>query len=303
MIPLPKLPYPADALEPVISQTTMVTHHDKHHAKYVETVNREMTEDDARGSLEDVIAAAGFSRRPTLFNAAAQAWNHAFFWNCMSPAPTRPSPALETAINAAFGDLAGLRTAFLSAGLTHFGSGWVWLAAMDGGLKILTTHDAETLSGRPERPLLVCDVWEHAYYLDYKNDRAKYLGLWWDKLANWDFANAEFAAPSGVRWAYPALVETYVTPIQDHHAFERALEEAGMLLGDPPQTDTPHGRRFGALLGRIAQYEPNAPAVGSLPKVSEDLDRRIRAAARNLETPRLNTHWEPMLGGEFPPGA
>jgi Fe-Mn family superoxide dismutase len=304
MIPLPTLPYAYDALEPVISRLTMATHHDKHHAGYVETVNR-LAGAAVGLSLETMIARAEVARERVLFNAAAQAWNHGFFWNSMSPRPGRRSKSLDAAISAAFGDAGALRAAFLAAGVAHFGSGWLWLAVVEGRLQVLATHDAGTVVTMDATPLLVCDLWEHAYYLDYQNARSDYLEAWWDRLANWDFADTQLSASKAQRWRYPAVAETYVPAIHDHDAFARALTEAGTLLESPPPARTPDALRFGALLGRIADYEPYAPAAGSIAAVSEGLDRRIRAAARQSEArrPSNDRHWDPMLGGDLNPPA
>jgi Fe-Mn family superoxide dismutase len=305
MIQLPELPYPRDALEPVISQIAMATHHDKHHAKYVETANRLAGKAVDGLSLETLISRAEVSGDKALFNAAAQAWNHGFFWNCMTPHPVRRTKAVDSAIISAFGDVATLRAAFLAEGATHFGSGWIWLAMVENELRLFTTHDAGTVVTMDATPLLVCDLWEHAYYLDYRNARADYLETWWDRLANWDFADAQLTAPKARRWRYPTVTETYVSPIHNHHAFERALEEAGMLLESPPEARSPQAFRFGALLGRIADYDRLAPEVGSVAAVAEDLDRKIRAAARRsaARRPANERHWDPMLGGDVHPPA
>jgi len=303
MIQLPPLPYPYDALQPALSERTLETHHDKHQAHYVETTNA-LARKAGRptNSLEDLIRDAASSENRELFNNAAQAWNHAFFWICMTPERGRPGPALSEAIAAQFGGEDSLRQRFIEEGGGHFGSGWVWLAAEGGRLKVFSTHDAGTAALGEATPLLVCDLWEHAYYLDHRNDRAGFLALWWDRLANWDFADHQFAAHlgAGAPWAYPREVESYVAPLGDHHAFERALVEAGMLLEDPPTLGTEHDRRFGGLLKRIAEYEPDAPAVGQAGGVSADLDRRIRAAARRSaeQHPDDSHHWSPLVGGD-----
>jgi Fe-Mn family superoxide dismutase len=299
MIVLPSLPYATSALEPIISETTMATHHGKHHAAYVAGVNSLLGEGPI-DALEAVIRNAKIDE--ALFNNAAQAWNHAFFWNCMATRPSSPAGGLARAIDRAFGDLAALRAAFIDAGRKHFGSGWVWLVRAPEGLAIFTTHDAQTALTRDVTPLLVCDLWEHAYYLDYKNDRGAYLGQWWDRLANWDFAARQFAAAtSGQAWTYPLQADSYVAPIEDHGAFEHALEEAGMLLDHAQPLGSEHRHRFSALLGRIAQYEPLAPPIGSLRRVSDDLDRRIREAARLAEEghPSGDHNWDPLLGGDL----
>lgn len=198
MIKLPPLPYAYDALEPVISAETMRTHHDKHHAKYVDTVNSLAGENGLEGEdLEAILAAAERRSLKKLVNNAGQAWNHAFFWDCMTPDRRDPTGELEGAIGAAFGSLAALKDAFVKEGAEHFGSGWVWLAADHGRLSVLSTHDGGTLANQPQTPLLTCDLWEHAYYLDYRQDRAGFLGRWFDALANWSFAEAQFAADQG----------------------------------------------------------------------------------------------------------
>jgi len=198
MIKLPELPYAYDALQPVLSADTLHAHHDKHHAKYVETANKLIAETGLEGkTLEQVIAEADARGLRKLFNNAAQAWNHAFFWDCMTPDRRDPDGDLAAAIEAGFGKLGDLRTRFVQEGVDHFASGWVWLAADGGTLTVLSTHDAGTLAGDRRTPLLVCDLWEHAYYLDHKQDRQGFLEGWFDQLANWSFAQAQFAAAQG----------------------------------------------------------------------------------------------------------
>jgi Fe-Mn family superoxide dismutase len=198
MIQLPPLPYGYDALEPVIGAETMRTHHDKHHAKYVDTVNELIRDVGLEGKdLETIIAEAERRSHTKLVNNAGQAWNHAFFWDCMTPQRGEPSGDLEGAVGEAFGGLEGLREAFVTEGANHFASGWVWLAADQGRLTVLSTHDGGTLANKPQTPLLVCDLWEHAYYLDYKQDRKGFLERWFDRVANWDFAARQLAAAQG----------------------------------------------------------------------------------------------------------
>ncbi len=171
MFKLPDLPYAYEALEPTISANTLHFHHDKHHAAYVNALNGLLPEGDER-PLEAVIKEAGPGK---VFNNAAQIWNHQFFWECMSADKAGPGRA-PAAINDAFGDLAGLKEKFVAEGVGHFGSGWVWLAVQGGKLVILSTHDADdTLTKDGIVPLLVCDVWEHAYYLDHQNNRKGFL--------------------------------------------------------------------------------------------------------------------------------
>jgi Fe-Mn family superoxide dismutase len=184
-------------------------HHDKHHATYVKTTNELLAEAGAAPrDLETIVVDAHRSRDHKLFNNAAQAWNHAFFWMCMSPDRQSPGDELAGAIASAFGDLPGLEEAFVSQGAGHFGSGWVWLVADDGGaLSVISTHDAaDPLVEGGLTPLLVCDLWEHAYYLDHKNDRKGFLEAWFDDLPNWEFAASQWsAARSGGRaWRHPA---------------------------------------------------------------------------------------------------
>jgi Fe-Mn family superoxide dismutase len=209
MFELPDLPYAYDALEPVISGRTMKFHHDKHHKAYVDTTNTLLKDANAApDSLESVIRAAKASGNKKLFNNAAQAWNHAFFWNAMTGNAEKPGGELAAAIDGACGDLAGLKQRFVADGVAQFGSGWVWLTAnAEGQLQVVTTHDAgEPVEDGASVPILVCDVWEHAYYLDHQNDRKGFLEAWFDALPNWSFATRQFAAArgQGQAWRYPA---------------------------------------------------------------------------------------------------
>jgi len=213
MFILPELPYRPDALTPVISAETLRFHHGKHHKTYVDTLNRLLDETGATPArLEDVVReAADDPRKAKLFNNAAQAWNHGFFWVCMAPAGTGPGEDLAWAIDAAFGDLASLKAAFVKAGVEHFGSGWVWLMAEGDRLSVISTHDAANpLTQDGPVPLLVCDLWEHAYYLDHQNDRKGFLEAWFDRLANWRLADDQFDAARGrgAAWTYPAPAST-----------------------------------------------------------------------------------------------
>ncbi|MDO1559404.1 superoxide dismutase [Brevundimonas sp. 2R-24] len=203
MYPLTPLPYAHDALEPVISKTTLETHHGKHHAKYVEVLNQLVGDEESR-PLEDVVRSAEPGSK--LFNNAGQAWNHGFFWQCMKPGGSKPSGELKDVIASSFGGLDQFREAFITEGATHFASGWAWLVREGGGLKVISTHDADTAITRPQcAPLLVCDVWEHAYYLDFKNDRKGFLDAWFDQLVNWDFVAERLAAAEAGEpgWRYP----------------------------------------------------------------------------------------------------
>jgi Fe-Mn family superoxide dismutase len=208
MFKLPDLPYDYDALQPVISAETMEFHHDKHQGKYMETTNALLkAAGESPPDLETVVRqAARAPDRTKLFNNAAQAWNHTFFWQCMSPNRTRPGGELANALERSFGPPAKLRELFVREGTDHFGSGWVWLAAQGGELKIRSTHDADdTLTREGMTPLLTCDLWEHAYYLDHQNDRQGFLAAWFDELANWDFAGRQFDAAQGrgTPWRHP----------------------------------------------------------------------------------------------------
>ena len=213
MFPLPDLPYPYDALAPAMSERTLRFHHDKHHKAYVTKLNQLL--DAAReraATLEEVVRKAAAEGKPSavLFNNAAQAWNHGFFWQCMTPRRGEPSGTLATAIGDDFGDIGKLGEMFVAQGVAHFGSGWVWLTAdKSGRLSVETTHDAHDLLSEPEHaPVLVCDLWEHAYYLDRQNDREGFLKTWFAELANWDFAGAQFEAVTAGRqpWRYPAAL-------------------------------------------------------------------------------------------------
>jgi superoxide dismutase, Fe-Mn family len=198
MFTLPKLPYSHDALEPHISAETMKTHHGKHHKKYVDTLN-ELVKGTAHkdAALEDVIKATAKAKAAEdkkIFNNAAQHWNHSFLWQSLTPDYDRKSdnPVLA-AIDAEFKSFDTFKKAFVEEGVGHFGSGWVWLVAANGGLEIISTHDADLPLAHGKHALLTCDLWEHAYYLDYKSDRKGFLETFVDKLANWEFATANFA--------------------------------------------------------------------------------------------------------------
>ena len=199
MFILPKLPYDYAALEPTLSADTMHTHHDKHHRTYVEKTNELAPKAGLDGrALEDVVREAQRKGDAKLFHNAAQAWNHAFFWECMTPDKAQPSATLTSAIGQAFGGLDAFKDAFVEEGFNHFGSGWAWLVTGSEGLKVISTHDADdTLIRDGLFPLLVCDLWEHAYYLDYKNDRKAFLQRWLDEVANWSFAERQLAAADG----------------------------------------------------------------------------------------------------------
>jgi len=189
---LPALPYEKDALEPHISRETLDYHYGKHHKTYVTNLNKLIDGTAYAGkSLEEIIR----SSEGGLFNNAAQVWNHTFYWNGLSPnGGGAPSGALAEAINAAFGSFEGFQEEFNAKAAGNFGSGWTWLVKKaDGTLAIVNTDDAQTPASDPSvTPLLTCDVWEHAYYIDYRNSRPNYLTAFW-ALVNWDFAAKNFA--------------------------------------------------------------------------------------------------------------
>jgi Fe-Mn family superoxide dismutase len=190
---LPPLPYPENALAPAISAQTLAFHHGKHHQGYVDTLNKLVAGTPFAGkTLKDTVnATAGKPESVAIYNNAAQAWNHAFYWNSLSPdGGGTPPAALRPLIEAAFGNAAGCKAALATAGAKRFGSGWVWLVLDGGKLKVIDTGNADSPSAPGQRPLLVLDVWEHAYYLDHQNRRAEYLAAVLDKLVNWGFAAA-----------------------------------------------------------------------------------------------------------------
>lgn len=192
-ITLSKLPFAEDALEPVMSADTVRTHHGKHHAKYVSTVNELIAGSRYEAmSLEDIIKSSKADGERKLFNNAAQVWNHDFFWSSLSPSVTEPSRGLAMALEASFGSMDKFNAAFIDKGLGHFGSGWVWLIANGEKLELEDTHDADTPIAHGKTALLTCDVWEHAYYLDTKNDRGAFLKSFVAKLANWTTASKLF---------------------------------------------------------------------------------------------------------------
>jgi superoxide dismutase, Fe-Mn family len=188
---LPNLPYDQNALEPVISARTLTFHHGKHHAAYVAKVNELVAGTPYDGvPLADIVRrTAKDSKATALFNNAAQAWNHNFYWQSMTPKSTEPSGEIKDALIASFGGVEEFKKAFAKAAIGHFGSGWAWLLkGKDGKLRITTTADADTPIAHGETPLLTIDVWEHAYYLDVQNRRADYVDAWLDRLVNWAFA-------------------------------------------------------------------------------------------------------------------
>lgn len=187
---LPELPYAMDALAPHISKETLEYHYGKHHAAYVTNLNNLVkgTEFES-SSLEDIVKKSTGG----VFNNAAQIWNHTFYWHCLSPnGGGAPTGKLADAINAKFGSFDAFKEAFTKSAIGNFGSSWTWLVKKaDGSVDIVNTSNAATPLTTQDKPLLTCDLWEHAYYIDYRNARPKYIETFWN-LANWEFASMNF---------------------------------------------------------------------------------------------------------------
>jgi Fe-Mn family superoxide dismutase len=193
---LPPLPWAEDALEPVTSARTIGFHYGKHHRAYVDNLNKLVAGTDLEGrSLEEVIGAvAGDPAKAGVFNNAAQVWNHTFYWNSMKPGGGgEPTGEVADAVNSAFGSLEGFTTKFAEAATTQFGSGWAWLIQGDAGLEITKTANADLPLKHGQKALLTIDVWEHAYYIDYRNARPNYIKTFTESLLNWDFVAANMA--------------------------------------------------------------------------------------------------------------
>jgi len=188
---LPKLPYERNALEPHISSETLDFHYGKHHQTYVTNLNKLIAGGEFESaSLEDIIKKASGG----IFNNAAQVWNHTFYWNCLSPnGGGDPKGALAKAIDSAFGNIGDFKAKFSASAAGNFGSGWTWLVKnANGGVEIVNTSNAGNPMTDKLTPLMTCDVWEHAYYIDYRNARPKYLEAFWN-LVNWDFVESNLA--------------------------------------------------------------------------------------------------------------
>ncbi len=188
---LPALPYPKDALAPHYSAETFDYHHAKHHKAYVDKLNELQTGTEFESmTLEEIIKKSSGA----IYNQSAQIWNHTFFWNCMKPAGGgEPTGALAAAINAKWGSTAALKDAFVKSAVGNFGSGWTWLVKKpDGSLEIVNMGAAGTPLTTADKPVLTVDVWEHAYYIDYRNARQKFVETFFDKLVNWSFAEKNF---------------------------------------------------------------------------------------------------------------
>jgi Fe-Mn family superoxide dismutase len=183
---LPPLPYAMDALEPAMSKETLEYHYGKHHRAYVKELNNLIKGSEfENATLEQVIRDSS----GPLFNNAAQTWNHTFFWNCMAPrGGGKPTGALAEAMNDKWGSYAQFKEAFSKSAISNFGSGWTWLVVRSDGVDIVNTDDADNPMTQGDEPLLTLDVWEHAYYLDYRNERPKFVEAFFKNLVNWNFA-------------------------------------------------------------------------------------------------------------------
>ncbi len=187
---LPELPYAKDALAPHLSAETLEYHHDKHHAAYVAKVN-ELLDGDSSKPLDELVRTA----EGVLFDQAAQAWNHEFYWKCMKPnGGGTPSGDLASAIDASFGSFDAFADQFAKVSTGVFGSGWGWLVKDGSGLAVVGTSNAGNPMTEGKTPLLTCDVWEHAYYIDYRNLRPKYVQVFLEHLVDWDFVAERYAS-------------------------------------------------------------------------------------------------------------
>ncbi len=189
---LPPLPYEMDALQPYISRETLEYHYGKHHKAYVNNLNNLVAGTDLENKpLEEIIK----TQTGGIFNNAAQVWNHTFYWNCLNPkGGGEPTGELQAAINRSFGDFKTFKEQFTKTAIATFGSGWAWLVKTpQGDLEIVSTSNAGTPLTTPNKALLTCDVWEHAYYIDYRNLRPDYVDAFWN-LVNWDFVAVNFSS-------------------------------------------------------------------------------------------------------------
>ena len=187
---LPALPFASDALEPHMSADTFSYHHGKHHKAYVDKGNELLADAKLTASTLEELVIASAKVGGALFNNVGQHYNHSFFWNCLSPnGGGAPTGDIAARIDADFGSYDAFKKEFVAGGVGQFGSGWVWLVSEGGKLKVVKTPNAETPLTNGATPLLVCDVWEHAYYLDFQNRRPDFLTSFLDNLVNWDFAN------------------------------------------------------------------------------------------------------------------
>jgi len=184
---LPDLPYAHDALGPYMSAETLEFHHDKHHQAYVTNGNNILAETDLKNETLENIVIKSHGNNAGLFNNAAQHYNHLHFWKMMTPGGSKVPSNLESKINEDLGGMDKFRADFINAGVTQFGSGWCWLELKNGKLSVSKTPNGENPLVNGATPLLGCDVWEHSYYIDYRNARPKYLEAWFDNLVNWEY--------------------------------------------------------------------------------------------------------------------
>jgi superoxide dismutase, Fe-Mn family len=233
---LPDLPYAQDALEPHISARTVKYHYGKHHKGYVDKLNDAVKDTKwAEKSLEEIIVAqAGDDGDPNLFNNAAQIWNHNFFWDSMSPeGGGEPDGAIAQSIEQSFGGVAKFRKKFVETAAGEFGSGWAWLIVDDGGLNVITTSDAMTPLAHGVQPLVCCDTWEHAYYLDYQNDKKSFFEKFVECLINWKFVAAKLDHQGeGNRLAAQRYRKAQEEFAKDGDVTKKAREAATALDGD-----------------------------------------------------------------------
>lgn len=188
------LPFALDAMEPFMSAQTLSYHYGKHHKTYVETLNKLISGTEWEGApLEDIIIeCAGLEDKRAIFNNAAQTWNHAFFWQCLKvDGGGFPRGSIKTRLEESFGSYNEFKNTFIAAALAQFGSGWAWLVQNGDGLKVIKTPNADNPMTHGQVALMTCDVWEHAYYLDYQNRRKDYVETFLDHLVNWDFAESQ----------------------------------------------------------------------------------------------------------------
>lgn len=247
---LPELPYAYDALEPAMSSDTLKVHHDKHHAKYINTLNKLISDGSRYADMQlvDIITAAYDANDLAVFNNAGQSWNHSFFWNCMTPnGGGAPEGELAGAVKEKFETIDGFRNAFVEAGIGQFGSGWVWLVRNGAELEIMSTPNAETPFLRGLQPLLVCDVWEHAYYLDYKNERGRFLQNFLDHLVNWDFVAERYQSQG------EGNIAAGVKYQRAQHAFAASGEVAAQARDAADALDGPEGQELEAARRNTAQ--------------------------------------------------
>jgi len=214
---LPALPFPKDSLAPHMSAETLDFHHGKHHRAYVEKTNGLIGETKAfeGASLTEVVKAAKAKGETRLFNNSAQLWNHSFFWQCLAPAQgQKPSGKLLSLIEQEFGDTATLLKALADEGANHFSNGWAWLLLDRGKLNIMSLHDADTpLVHDGMTPLFTLDVWEHAYYIDYRNERPKFADAVLSNIVNWDFVAQNLDGEGAKRTDQDGAVAQHVETI------------------------------------------------------------------------------------------